>query len=45
MSPKIFPTIMIILSFLSSIVYLYNGNIRMTLYWLAAAVLTLSVTY
>lgn len=45
MITKIFPTIMITLCLISSIVYLFNGNIRMTLYWLAASVLTASVTY
>ncbi len=45
MNEKTFPTIMIILSVLSMVTYMYNGNWRMTLYWFAAALLTFSVTY
>jgi hypothetical protein len=45
MYEKVFPTIMVVLSLLSMSVYLYNGNIRMTIYWFAAALLTASITY
>ena len=42
---KLFPTILIVLDVLASIVYLSNGDTRRCIYWLAAAVLTLTVTY
>jgi hypothetical protein len=45
MNPKVFPTIMIALSAASSIFYAFDGNWRMTLYWLSASVLTTVVTY
>jgi hypothetical protein len=42
---KVFPTILIILDILASVVYASNGDIRKTVYWLAAAILTITVTY
>lgn len=36
---------MILLSAGSSVAYGWGGDIRMTIYWAAAAVLTASVTY
>lgn len=42
---KLFPTILIILDLMAAGVYGYYGNIRMTIYWVAAAVITASVTY
>ena len=44
MSPKIFPVLLIILDLLAAGVYGYHGDIRKTVYWLAAA-LTISVTF
>jgi hypothetical protein len=44
-NPKIFPTIMIILDILAAISYGYNGNIRQTIYWFAAAAITIVVTF
>lgn len=44
-SPILFPTILIILDLLASIVYLSHGDLRHFLYWFAAAVLTACVTY
>lgn len=47
MSTKIFPTILIIISLCSAIVYASKGisEWRMVVYWLAAAALTTVVTY
>ena len=44
-SPKLFPTVMIIISLASCVVYLCHGDYRRATYWLAAAVLTTTVTY
>ena len=45
MNPKIFPTILIILDLCASIVWFMNGDIRKTIYWASAAVLTMAVTF
>lgn len=45
MSPKLFPTVLIALDFLAAAVYLCNGDIKKTIYWVAAGVLTITVTY
>ena len=45
MSAKIFPTILIILDIFAAIGYIPDGDWRKVIYWLAAAVLTLTVTY
>jgi len=42
---KIFPTIMIALSFGACAVYAVTGDYRHALYWLSAAVLNCTVTY
>lgn len=42
---KIFPTVLIILDLLSAIPYIMNHDLRMSVYWIAAGVLTLSVTW
>jgi hypothetical protein len=42
---KIFPTIIIGLSFGAAIVYVLKGDARHALYWLSAAVLNAAVTY
>ncbi len=44
-SEYIFPTILIILDVAASVPYMLKGNIRMMIYWLAAATLTACVTY
>jgi hypothetical protein len=44
-NPKLIPTIIIGLCFLSSAVYLGNKEYRQAIYWLACAVLYLVVTY
>lgn len=41
----IFPTVLIVLDVLAAIPYAVKGNIRMMIYWLAAATLTACVTY
>ena len=45
MNPKFFPTILIILDVCAAIGYVNSGDYRKVVYWLAAAVLTASVTY
>lgn len=45
MSSKIFPTILIVLSVCAGLVYLFDGDIRRTVYWFAAATLNAAVTY
>lgn len=45
MNEKFFPTILIVLDVLASIFYVSNGDMRKTVYWLAAATLTAAVTY
>ena len=42
---KLFPTILIVLDFAAAIVYSFNGDIRRCIYWMAAGVLTICVTY
>jgi hypothetical protein len=42
---KIFPTILIILDFFAAVPYAVKGDLRMFVYWVAAGVLTLSVTW
>lgn len=44
-NPKLFPTIMIILSLGAAVVWFSQGNWRMGCYWVAAAVLTTMVTF
>lgn len=39
------PSLMILLSVGSSVVYGFDGDLRRTLYWAAAAILTASVTF
>lgn len=45
MNPKLFPTILMILDVLAAIVWATNGDLRKTIYWLSAAILTAAVTY
>lgn len=45
MNPKLFPTILIVLDICAAAVYWGHGDIRRVVYWVAAAVLTASVTY
>ena len=44
--PRFFPTILIILDVAAAAIYAFGGdNWRMVVYWLAAAVLTFTVTW
>lgn len=42
---KVFPVILIIVDVLAGIVYGIDGDARRAVYWVAAAVLTASVTF
>jgi hypothetical protein len=42
---KIAPMLLIVLSLVSSAVYFTQGDIRRTIYWIAGAVITASVTF
>ena len=42
---KLFPTILIILDFMASTVYGFQGDVRKCIYWAAACALTVVVTY
>lgn len=42
---KIFPTILMILDFLAVIPYIPTGDLGKIVYWIAAGVLTLAVTW
>jgi len=45
MNDKIFPTIIIVLMIGAGAMYMWEGNLRQTMYWFAAAVLNIAVTY
>jgi hypothetical protein len=45
MTGKIFPTIIIVLSIGAGIVYAILGDVRRAVYWFAAAILNIAVTY
>jgi hypothetical protein len=45
MNTKIFPTILMALQFVAAIPYAIEGDSRMTVYWIAAGVLTLDLTW
>ena len=42
---KIFPTMIILASIGAGIVYAVKGDVRLAVYWFAAATLNISVTY
>lgn len=42
---KLFPTVLMILDFIAAIPYIYKCDLKMTVYWIAAGVLTLAVTW
>jgi hypothetical protein len=44
LSPSLFPYTLVVLDFLAALVYLTNGDIKRTVYWLAAMTLTITVT-
>ena len=45
MKSKIFPTLLIILDVCAALGYIPDGEWRKVIYWLAAAVLTITVTF
>lgn len=45
MSAKVFPTLLIALDVAAAVVYACHGDWRRTVYWLAAATLTATVTF
>lgn len=45
MNPKIFPTILIVIDVLAAIVYATKLDLRMTVYWISAALISFSVTW
>ena len=45
MNPKIFPTVLILLDLSEAVAYAFAGDFRRVIYWVAAAVLTATVTY
>ena len=42
---KIFPTVLIMLDLGAAVPYAVNGDMKMLVYWIAAGVLTFSVTW
>lgn len=42
---KILPTILMLIDFLAAIPYITKGDIGQVVYWIAAGVLTLAVTW
>ncbi len=42
---KLFPTALIVLDVAAAVPYAFRGDVRHTIYWLAAATLTACVTY
>lgn len=45
MKTYIFPLILIVLQICAGVVYATQNNIKMAVYWIAAAVLNISVTF
>ena len=45
LDPRIFPTILMVLDFIAAVPYMCKGDVKMTVYWIAAGVLTLAVTW
>ena len=45
MNEKVFPTILIVLDLFSVVPYAMKGDLRMSVYWLSAALLTFSLTW
>lgn len=44
-SEQIIPTILIIIQILSAFPYLHSGDVRHFVYWIAAAILNIAVTF
>ena len=45
LDPRIFPTILMSLDFIAAIPYAVSGDVRHAVYWVAAGILTLTVTW
>ena len=45
MSPKVFPSILIVLDIGAAVVYACHGDWKRAVYWIAAATLTTTVTF
>jgi hypothetical protein len=45
MSPKLFPTVLMVLDVCAGAVWFGQGNVRKAIYWLCAAILTATVTF
>lgn len=45
MSTRLFPAILMVLDVCAALVYGAQGDVRRAIYWLAAAVLTATVTF
>ena len=45
LDPRVFPTILMLLDFIAAIPYAVQGDVKMTVYWIASGVLTLAVTW
>lgn len=42
---QIFPIILIILQLVASVPYFVNGNVKTAIYWIAAGILNICVTF
>lgn len=45
MDPRLFPSILIVLNLCAAAVYASHGDVRKVVYWIAAAILTTTVTW
>ena len=45
MDPRLFPSILIVLDLCAAVVCATQGDARKTVYWIAAAILTITVTW
>jgi hypothetical protein len=45
MSPRLFPTILMVLDVAAGAVWYCHGNTRKAIYWVCAAILTATVTF
>ena len=45
MNKYIFPSILILIDICAGVVYAFNGDFKKLIYWLAAAVLNICVTF
>ena len=45
MNPRFFPTVLMVLDVCAGVVWACQGDWRKAIYWIAAAVLTYTVTY